>query len=369
MARQAKTLKELARVRADNRRLLNAVAGNQGTALGRKNFTPQGEPTGDPCIIIYMPHKLNEALLDKNVRVPSVLRSSDGKLEALTDVVVTTVPSEPKEDPPLSQANEDLVRTLQWRDGRLDHLPPGAQIGGYELGRTGIGGYFGTIGYAVRNDDGSLVGVLTNEHVGGTASRSMYVPGGNQPSVRVGVTRTVREHYADDEWMPGVDERFAYVRSDAAFVVIEERLRAQLRNEVPTVGPIAGMLPVNFDSLDVIGMPVKKVGRTTGLSEGVVVAYGYGIPNANEIIDRELGAEPANVYTDFLIAPTAGFEAFSAPGDSGSPIVTQIDGKVLAVGLLWGGWPTDVGRGGGVEDLTYGINLSRLLAAMKLNLL
>ena len=43
MPKQAETLQELAQVRADNRRLLNMIVGSQGTALGRRNFTPDGE--------------------------------------------------------------------------------------------------------------------------------------------------------------------------------------------------------------------------------------------------------------------------------------------------------------------------------------
>ncbi len=96
MANQATTLRELALVRADNRELLNAIVGNQGTALGRKNFTVSGAPTGEPCIIIYMPHKIHLTLLANNLQVPEKLTSADGNLEAVTDVVVTTVPDKPK---------------------------------------------------------------------------------------------------------------------------------------------------------------------------------------------------------------------------------------------------------------------------------
>ncbi|WP_299616319.1 hypothetical protein [Pelagibius sp.] len=371
MAKQATTLRQLAQVRADNRTLLNAIVGNQGTALGRKNFTPSGEPTGDPCIIAYMPHKISLDLIANKQRVPEILTSADGTLEAPTDVVVTTVPDEPKEEPPLSPDNQQLVRTLQWLDGQLDHLPPGAQVGGAELTDEGLGSYFGTIGFAVRSTlpETSISGFLTNQHVGGTASRSMYIPGAQQQAIRVGVTRSVREHYPDERWIEGVNEKFAYVRTDAAFVAAENHIAPLLRNDVPRVGQVAGIYEVDLDTMDVIGTRVKKVGRTTGLTHGTVVAFGFGIPNANEAIDRFLGYEPANVYTDFLIAPReAG--PFSAPGDSGSGIlVDEAAHNNEALGLLWGGWPTDIGRATGLEDLTYGINLKRVFQEMKLELL
>ncbi len=87
MARDAKTILELAQVRADNRELLNRVVGTQGTALGRKNFDMEGNPQGDPCITVYVPHKINDALLADNLRVPSKLISKDESLVAQTDVV------------------------------------------------------------------------------------------------------------------------------------------------------------------------------------------------------------------------------------------------------------------------------------------
>ena len=128
-------------------------------------------------------------------------------------------------------------------------------------------------------------------------------------------------------------------------------------------------MPVDLDSLDLIGMQVSKVGRTTGLTQGVVVAYGYGISHINEAVDRRLGAEPANIYTDFLIAPAGGYDSFSVSGDSGSAIFAQVDDGYYGVGLLWGGWPQDIGRGVGIENLSYGIDLTRLLKLLNLDLL
>lgn len=113
-------------MRANNRQLLNFVVGNQGTALGRKNFDPAGKPDGDPCIIVYMPHKIADALLADNLRVPAMLESKDGALQAPTDVVVTTRPPIPKADVPLDAENQKLVETLQWLNGELDFIGPGA---------------------------------------------------------------------------------------------------------------------------------------------------------------------------------------------------------------------------------------------------
>ena len=369
MPKQAETLRELARVRADNRELLNSIVGTQGTALGRKNFSPEGRPDCEPCIIVYMPHKLCVSFLAQEQEIPKILLSKDNELQALTDVVVTTTPSSPKPKPTLSPDNQALIEQLQWRDGHQDRLAPGVQLGGFDVVNKQLEGYFGTLGYCVKSNVGTVIGLLTNQHVGGKAGQSIYIPGGNQVAARIGITRTVREHFPDEEWISGVNEPFAFVRSDAAFVAVEEKFASVLSNDVPRVGPISGQYRVDLDSLDVIGMHVSKVGRTTGLTEGIVVAYGYGIAHTNEIVDRTLGVEPANIYTDFLIAPTLNFDMFSAGGDSGSAIFATNDNGAYGVGLLWGGWPMDIGRNGGPENLSYGIDLNRLLTLLDLQLL
>lgn len=372
MAQQAENLFELARIRADNRDLLNAIVGTQGTALGRKNFDLAGNPTGDPCIIVYVPHKINRALLGANLAVPSNLATKDGQLEAPTDIVVTTQPLDPLPDPLLTAENLGLVRSLQWRDDSLDHIPSGAQVGFAEKQGNDVAGFLGTIGYVVRAKGGDgPSGFLTNQHVAVHPGHSIYIPDYSQPVIRVGVTRETMEFIADDEWFPGIDEHFAYVRTDAAFVEAAPGVAGFLRNEVPTLGEIgAEPLTIDLHSMDIIGKTVKKVGRTTGLQLGTVVAFGFGFDTEEELIDRRVGREPANFYTDLLVAPRAPSTVFSAPGDSGSAILmdTEDENDNRPVALLWGGWPGDIGRGRGLEDLTYGITLSRILDAMDLEL-
>ena len=371
MAKKATTLIELAKVRADKRELLNAIVGTQGTALGRKNFDLAGNPEGNPCIIVYVPHKINNALLSENIRIPPVLITNNGELEAPTDVVVTTTPTTPKPTPTLNSENETLVRKLQWRDSTLNHVPSGVQVGFAHINGGNLGAAFGTIGYAVRSRrDPKRIGFLTNQHVGVHPGHSLYIPGYDQQALRVGITRNVLEYLPDDHWLEGIDEPFAYVRTDAAFVEAEPSIVQFLRNTVPGIGQIGEPYEVVLSSMDIIGKPVKKVGRTTGLQHGTVVSFGYGFETEEEFIDRRVGREPANFYTDLLIAPRFPSTVFSAPGDSGSAILldTNDDDNNRPVGLLWGGWPGDVGRGLGFEDLTYGISLTRILKAMELEL-
>lgn len=371
MTRRAETLRDLAKLRADRRDLLNAVVGNQGTALGRKNYDGRGEPIGDPCIIVYMPHKIHNALLAEKLRIPPTLVSKDGQIEAPTDVVVTTTPNPPKDPPELDADNKALIETLQWFDGKLDHIPAGAQIGFGDWEDDDIEEFVGTIGYIVRSTkpgEENKIGLLTNQHVGVRSGHSLYIPGYEQQSLRVGLTRRVIEHIPDDQWLEGVDEEYAFVRTDAAFVEVETSLHGLLRNAWPVPGGAFGEpVTIDLDSMDAIGTPVKKIGRTTGLQKGTIVAFGYGITSESEHIDRAVGREPANFYTDLLIAPREKGKVFSAGGDSGSAILID-DDRNRPIGLLWGGWPEDIGRGRGMEDLTYAIDLTRVLKTMELEL-
>ena len=69
------------------------------------------------------------------------------------------------------------------------------------------------------------------------------------------------------------------------------------------------------------------------------------------------------VYTDLLIIGEAEGQPFSWHGDSGSLIVTD-DEHHTPVGLLWGGWEKELRTGRGQENWTYGIALSRVMAAL-----
>jgi hypothetical protein len=221
MTQQATTLKQLAQIRADNREFLHKIVGNQGTALGRKNFHVENNPSGAPCIIVYMPHKINEALLAKKQIIQKKLKSNDRKWEAPTDVIVTTITMSNKKTPILSQENQKLVETLQWKNGSLKVIPPGAQIGSGVADHSGVGGYFGTIGYMVRSKRNKRIkGFLTNQHVAMRPGHSLYIPGFESSAFRLGITREVKEIIPDGEWLEGVDEKFAFVRTDCAFVEV-----------------------------------------------------------------------------------------------------------------------------------------------------
>jgi len=371
MPKTATTLIQLAQIRADNRELLNKITNTQGTALGRKNFDAKGSPTGDPCVLVYVPHKVHESLLPKGQSVPPLLKSADGKWQAPTDVVVTVEPEDVSKYPALDKKNKALVRKLQWADKTMKRLAPGVQVSSADDSQGELGSTVGTLGVVVRQKGkNGRVGFLTSQHVALRPGHSVYIPSYNQPTMRVGITRDVFELRADDAWLEGIDEPFAFVRADAAFVEATPEALPILSTEVTAMGKIGEPFPIELNSMNLIGTRVKKVGRSSGVQRGVIVAFGYSYYSEEEQIDRLAGYEPANFYTDLLIAPSKHGGIFSRPGDSGALVLLDEKGAKnnRPIAMLWGGWIGDAGRKSGPEHLTYATCLTRILASMSLEL-
>lgn len=103
-------------------------------------------------------------------------------------------------------------------------------------------------------------------------------------------------------------------RVDAALARPAEE--GTLRDDVLEIGVIGGVAPAR------LGMGVRKFGRTTGLTQGVVQVMDATVT----VMYGDLGAR----FDGQLVAT-----AMSQPGDSGSLVVA--DDALLAVGLLFAG--------------------------------
>ncbi len=108
--------------------------------------------------------------------------------------------------------------------------------------------------------------------------------------------------------------------------------------------------------MSIIGQKVLRVGRTTGLRRGTIVAFGYEFHDEMD----------ATAYTDLLIIGDDGIP-FSTHGDSGSLIVMDNE-DLNPIGLLWGGWQEKLRTGHAQEKWTWGISLSRVLDALEIDL-
>jgi hypothetical protein len=111
------------------------------------------------------------------------------------------------------------------------------------------------------------------------------------------------------------------------------------------LGPISGIRQGPLDEDE----PVFKVGRTTGLTEGVISAL--------EVDDLEVEYDDGDLrFDDQLEIAPAGNEPFSLGGDSGSLIV---DGDRKAVGLLFAGNDEDASYANPIQTVldTLGVSL------------
>jgi len=124
---------------------------------------------------------------------------------------------------------------------------------------------------------------------------------------------------------------------------------AKLNSGVTSVNEINGIGPVRGVATAVLGEPVRKVGRTTGLTTGEIVDIAYVTTST-----------ASHSFTSQIkIDPAPDVPKFSNNGDSGSAIVNS-DDKV--VGLLWGG-NTGHGVASHINNVTSAMGITIQAAA------
>ncbi len=344
---EAKSIRDLMRIRAHNRQFLDSINGTLGTALGFKKKTGE-DPSYQPAIIVFVPMKINPKWIPGAQLIPKKLDGPDGLWCAL-DVVEggqaeaeELVPESPSELAERLRGWDDRV----WSGSQVSHWVDQAE------GRYSIG----TLGAFARSRDNNSLGFLTNMHVGIEQGQKLFhpVPWGTH----LGTTQKVIEFVEDQEWYgPLVDEPSTLVRVDCAFVEKAQDFdEANINPHMMGVGKLGPVKNISLDDMSIIGQRVLRVGRTTGLRHGTLAAFGY------EFID----APDAAAYTDLLIIGDNNIP-FSTHGDSGSLIVTD-DFEHNPIGLLWGGWQEKLRTGYAQEKWTYGIALSRVLDALEIDL-
>lgn len=344
---EAKSLKDLMRIRAHNRQFLDSINGTLGTALGFKKKTGE-DLTYQPAVIVLIPMKINPKWIPGAQLIPKKLDGPDGLWCAL-DVVEG---GQAEVEQPVPESPSELAERLRgwdekvWSGSQVSHWVNQAE-GSYSIGTLGA--------FAQGRENGSK-GFLTNMHVGIEQGQKLYhpVPWGTH----IGTTQNVVEYVEDQEWYgPLVDEPSTFVRVDCAFVEMAAEFdEANINPHLMGVGKMGPVKNIALDDMSIIGQRVLRVGRTTGLRHGTVMAFGY------EFVDQS----DVTVYTDLLIVGDNNIP-FSTHGDSGSLIVTD-DFEHNPIGLLWGGWQEKLRTGHAQEKWTYGIALSRVLDALDIDL-
>jgi len=236
------------------------------------------------------------------------------------------------------------IRPMQspWYQSRCRPLRIGCSVGHFNVTA-------GTLGAFVRDTTTGATNILSNNHVLADENRSqpgdqILQPGkydnGTQPTdVVAALTRFESIDFSNPNLV------------DCAIAKLENSVQATITS-LDTLGQLMGQRGTPID----VGVLVRKLGRTTGVT--------YGSISAIELDNVAVGYDQGVAQFDSQIEiESVGPGLFSDGGDSGSLVV---DADNLGLGLLFAG--SDQG-GANSLGLTYANPLETVLTALSANLL
>ncbi|MCO5607778.1 hypothetical protein L7F22_061979 [Adiantum nelumboides] len=355
---QAATLSDVMIIRAFHCKRLRHVS--LRTAVGFR--TRQGCLTNIPAIIVFVARKVHKAWLQEGQRLPIYLEGPGG-VWCDVDVVEFLYYGAPAVTPK-EQVYTELVEGLRGNDPCIG---PGSQVASHET--------YGTLGAIVQSRTGAQqVGFLTNRQVAvdlDYPNQKMFhpLPPNVGPGVFLGAVERATSFITDDRWYNIFASRNpeTFVRADGAFIPFGDSF--DMSRVTTTVRGVGGMGEVASIGLQapissIVGRQVVKVGRSSGLTKGRIMAYALEYNDEKGIC----------FFTDFLIVGEDK-QAFDLEGDSGSLILMVEEGmqKPRPVGIIWGG-TANRGRlklqsGHAPENWTSGVDLGRLLECLQLDLI
>ncbi|HYU06015.1 MAG TPA: hypothetical protein VEM77_02405 [Thermoplasmata archaeon] len=262
--------------------------------VGIANKVVGGRRTDEPCVVVFVERKVPRSQLRPNDLIPETIEAMK------TDVVET-----------------GRIQALQARTDRWRPAPGGVSIGHYRITA-------GTLGVVARRADARMI--LSNNHVLAKENAASIGDPILQPGPYDGGTD--RDRIATlDAFVPIVFDGFLDwllslfgiarpVRNVVDAALGKPLSDADVSDEILEIGTVSGTVS------GTIGMPVKKSGRTTGLTQGQITAVAA-------TIRVFYGLTRTARFRDQLVA-----SALSQGGDSGSLIV---DADNRAIGLLFAG--------------------------------
>lgn len=355
---QATTLLELMTIRAFHSKILRRFS--LGTAIGFR--IRRGVLTDIPAILVFVARKVHRQWLSLVQCLPAALEGPGG-VWCDVDVVEFSYYGAPAPTPK-EQLYTELVDGLRGSDPCIGS---GSQVASQET--------YGTLGAIVRSRTGNRqVGFLTNRHVAvdlDYPNQKMFhpLPPSLGPGVYLGAVERATSFITDDLWygiFAGTNAE-TFVRADGAFIPFAEDFN--INNVSITVKGVGEIGDVNIIDLQspinsLIGRQVVKLGRSSGLTTGTIMAYALEYNDEKGIC----------FFTDFLVVGE-NQQTFDLEGDSGSLILlTSPNGeKPRPVGIIWGG-TANRGRlklkvGQPPENWTSGVDLGRLLDLLELDLI
>lgn len=301
-----------------------AKAGHNVHAVGVGHKVVTGEATSTPCVRIYVVQKLAAQLLPPRDRLPEridgvptdVIESAPAF--ALTKTATRKRPQgKRKSAKPLQQTNCSDDRQQRQRP-----IVPGISVAHEDVTA-------GTLTCLCRStapgDDPDDVFALSNNHVFADTNNGLIGDDLLQPGPADG--GSIIDRFATlHRYVDIIDDGITANRVDAAI--------GRLLPEVDVDQAICTIGRIDGTARGEIGLAVRKHGRTTGLTEGVV---------SDEALDVLVGLDPFDpravaLFEDQMrIDVTAGFPAFGLGGDSGSLVAMRAEPR--AVGLFFAGPP------------------------------
>ncbi len=195
-------------------------------------------------------------------------------------------------------------------------------VGGAQVEVKSAKGIYGTLGCLVKDNETGKDCVLSNKHVLKFASEIV-----GQPKASEVIGETIRT--SGDS--PLVDGAIAEVDKTSYEASILE------------IGPVLGTYDVTPHDIMGMGYPIRKRGRTTGLTHSHITRIDYSGKRS----------DGWNFKNQLYVSP-----AFAQPGDSGA---VYVDNKNRIVGLHWGG-NEHVSIGSPIADVLNCLRVSVLVA-------
>ncbi|KAK6785748.1 hypothetical protein RDI58_019203 [Solanum bulbocastanum] len=355
---RATTLLDLMTIRASHSKLLRCYS--LGTAIGFR--IRRGVLTDIPAILVFVSRKVHKQWLSPIQCLPTALEGPGG-VWCEVDVVEFSYFGAP-EPTPKEQLYTEIVDDLRGSD---PYIGSGSQVASQET--------YGTLGAIVRSLSGNRqVGFLTNRHVAvdlDYPNQKMFhpLPPTLGPGVYLGSVERATSFIRDDLWygiFAGINPE-TFVRADGAFIPFTDDFdMTSVTTSVKGIGEIGDVKIIDLQSpiSSLIGKQVTKVGRSSGLTTGTVLAYALEYNDEKGIC----------FLTDFLVNGE-NQQTFDLEGDSGSLIVLKGDNgeKPRPIGIIWGG-TANRGRlklkvGQSPENWTSGVDLGRLLNFLELDII
>ncbi|XAR56177.1 hypothetical protein NMG60_11036545 [Bertholletia excelsa] len=383
---QATTLLELMTIRAFHSKILRRFS--LGTAIGFR--IRRGVLTDIPAILVFVARKVHRQWLSHIQCLPAALEGPGG-VWCDVDVVEFSYYGAPAATPKEQLYNElvdglrgsdpyigsgsqpcqghatDVPREAMACHGLAMALPRVAKVASQET--------YGTLGAIVKSRTGNQrVGFLTNRHVAvdlDYPSQKMFhpLPPSLGPGVYLGAVERATSFITDVLWygiFAGINPD-TFVRADGAFIPFADDFDiSYVTTSVKDIGEIGDVNVIDLQSPinSLIGRQVIKVGRSSGLTTGTIMAYALEYNDEKGIC----------FFTDFLVVGE-NQQTFDLEGDSGSLILLtgQNEEKPRPVGIIWGG-TANRGRlklkvGQPPENWTSGVDLGRLLDLLELDLI